>query len=74
MINQMMKKVLQIPVHQLLEAPRQLPLPSVRELDRIRYAVVQQERNEGNNEPVQSNLSQSLQHVDNIQRCHKRDV
>ena len=31
----------QIPVHQLMEAPRQLPLPSVRELEQD--AIMQQE-------------------------------
>ena len=55
---------LPVPVHQLLEAPRQLPLPSVRELEPS--MVVPQERNEGNNELVQPSLSTSLQHVDNI--------
>ena len=60
----------QIPVHQLLEAPRQLPLPSVRELES--NMVVQQERNEGNNELVQPSLSQSSQHVDNIENLQER--
>ena len=60
----------QIPVHQLLEAPRQLPLPSVREFES--NVVVQQERNEGNNELVQPNLSQSSQHVDNIENLQER--
>ena len=36
----------QIPVHQLLEAPRQLPLPSVRELGTD--VVMQQEQDMGN--------------------------
>ena len=52
----------QIPVHQLLETPRQLPLPSVRELE-SNVVVVQQERIEGNNELVQPSLSRSSQHV-----------
>ena len=43
----------QIPVHQLLEAPRQLPWPSVREFE----PIAQQERIEGNNELVQPSLS-----------------
>ena len=54
---------LPVPVHQLLEAPRQLPLPSVRQLEPS--VIAQQERNEGNNELVQPILSQSSQHVDN---------
>ena len=45
MIYQSNEEDSQIPVHQLLEAPRQLPLPSVRELESS--MVVQQERNEG---------------------------
>ena len=60
----------QIPVHQLLEALRQLPLPSVRELES--NMVAQQERNEGNNELVQPSLSQSSQHVDNIESSQGR--
>ena len=60
----------QIPVHQLLEAPRQLPLPSVRELES--NVVVQQGRNEGNNELVQPNVLQSSQHVDNIEDSQER--
>ena len=63
---------LPVPVHQLLEAPRQLPLPSVRELEP--NMVAQQERNEGNNELVQPSLSQSSQHVDNIESSQERHL
>ena len=62
----------QIPVHQLLEAPGQLPLPSVRELES--NVVVQQERNEGNNELAQPSLSQSSQNVDNIESLQERSL
>ena len=54
----------QIPVHQLMEAPRQLPLPSVRELEQD--AVMQQEITEVNNALVEPSSSQSLQHDDNM--------
>ena len=71
MIYHLMKKVHKlISVHQLLEAPRQLPLPSVRELES--NVVAQQERNEGNDELVQPSLSQSSQHVDNIENSQER--
>ena len=54
----------QIPVHQLMEAPRQLPLPSVRELDQD--AIMQQETIEVNNAIVGSSSSQPLRQDDNI--------
>ena len=60
----------QAPVHQLLEAPRQLPLPSVRELES--NVVVQQKGNDGSNEILQPSLSQSSQHVDNIESLQER--
>ena len=41
----------QIPVHQLMETPRQLPLPSVRELEQD--VVMQQESNEVTNAIVE---------------------
>ena len=41
---------LPVPVHQLLEAPRQLPLPSVRELEPS--MIVQQERETFNIQPT----------------------
>ena len=57
----------QIPVHQLLEAMRQLPLPSVRELESD--VVMQQEQDVGNNLRVQPFSSQ---HVDNISNSQER--
>ena len=57
----------QIPVHQLLEAPRQLPLPSVRELESD--VVMQQEQNVGNDLRVQPFSSQ---HVDNMSTSQER--
>ena len=57
----------QIPVHQLLEAPRQLPLPSVRELPPD--VVMQQERDVGTNLSIQP---LSSQHVDNISNSQDR--
>ena len=57
----------QISVHQLLEAPRQLPLPSVREFELD--AVMQQENNEGNTLTMQP---LSSQHVDNISASQAR--
>ena len=54
----------QFPVHQLMEAPRQLPLPSVRELEQD--AVMQQETTEVNNALVEPSSSQSLQQDDNM--------
>ena len=57
----------QIPVHQLLEAPRQLPLPSVRELEPD--VVMQQERDVGNNLSVQPFSSQ---YVDNMSNSQER--
>ena len=54
----------QIPVHQLMETLRQLPLPSVRELDQD--AIMQHERNEVSNVLVEPSSSQSLQQDDNM--------
>ena len=55
----------QIPVHQLMEAPRQLPLPSVRELEQD--AILQPETPEVNNVHLwnQDHLNQ-LQQDDNM--------
>ena len=53
----------QIPVHQLMEAPRQLPLPSVRELEQD--AIMQQETTEVNSALVGPSSSQPLQQDDN---------
>ena len=55
----------QIPVHQLLEAPRQLPLPSVRELESD--VVMQHERDEGTRLSVQPALSQHVDDMLNLQ-------
>ena len=49
----------QIPAHQLREAPRQLPLPSVREFEQ--NAIMQQERSGLNNAVVESSSSQQVQ-------------
>ena len=57
----------QVPVHQLLEAPRQLPLPSVRELEPD--VIVQQEQDVGNNLSVQPFSSQ---HVDDMSTSQER--
>ena len=52
----------QIPVHQLRDAPRQLPLPSVREFEQSE--VVQQEQPGFNNAIVGSSSSQQEHDVD----------
>ena len=53
----------QIPVHPLVETPRKLPLPSVRELEQD---AVMQEPSETSNVFVESRVSQSLQQDDNM--------
>ena len=60
----------QIPVHQSVEAPRQLPLPPVRELEQ--YAIMQQEPTETSNAFVESSVSQSLQQDDNMLNSQER--
>ena len=60
----------QIPVHQLMEAPRQLPLPSVREFDQD--AIMQQEIPEVSNALVEPSSSQSLQHDENMSNSQER--
>ena len=57
----------QIPVHQSLEAPRQLPLPSVREFEQD--VVMQPEMDTGNNLSVQPF---STQHVFNMSNSQDR--
>ena len=57
----------QIPDHQSLEAPRQLPLPPVREFEQD--VVMQQEIDTGNNLSVQPF---STQHVDSISNSQDR--
>ena len=59
-----------IPVHQFMEAPRQLPLPSVRELEQD--AIMQQEPNEVNNALVEPSSSQPLQQDDNMLNPQER--
>ena len=49
----------QIPAHQLREAPKQLPLPPVREFEP--NAIMQQEQSGFNNAIVESSSSQQLQ-------------
>ena len=60
----------QIPVHQLVETPRQLPLPPVRELEQD--AIMQQEPIETGNAFGESNVSQSLQQDDNMLSSQER--
>ena len=52
----------QIPAHQLRDAPRQLPLPAVRECEQS--AIVQQEQPGFNNAIVESGLLQPQHDVD----------
>ena len=54
----------QIPVHQLGETPRQLPLAPVRELERD--IVMQQEPTETGNVLVESNVTRSSQQDHNM--------
>ena len=61
----------QIPAHQLRDAPRQLPLPPVREFGQSE--VVQQEQPGLNNAMVESNSSQQGQHdVDMLNSYDRR--
>ena len=60
----------QIPVHQLMETPRQLPLPSVRELEHD--VVMQQESNEVANAIVEPSSLQQVQHDDNMLNPQER--
>ena len=61
----------QIPAEQLREAPKQLPLPSVREFDQS--ALMQQQQSGINNAVVESSSSQRLQQdvnmLDSQDRC-----
>ena len=54
----------QIPAHQLRDAPRQLPLPAVREIAPNQSAIMQPEQTGFNNAIVESGLLQSQQDVD----------
>ena len=60
----------QIPVHQLVETPRQLPLPPVRELEQD--AIMQQETTDIGNVLVESSVSQPLQQDDNMLNSQER--
>ena len=60
----------QTPVHQLVETPRQLPLPPVRELEQDE--IMQQEPTETSNAFVESSVSQSLQQDDNMLNSKER--
>ena len=61
----------QIPAHQLRDAPRQLPLPAVREFGQSE--VVQQEQPGCNNAIVESSSSQQGQHdVDMLNSYDRR--
>ena len=60
----------QIPVHQLMETPRQLPLPSVREFEQD--AIMQQEPTEVSNVIVEPSSSQPLQQDDNMLNPQER--
>ena len=63
----------QIPAHQLREAPKQLPLPPVREFESD--AIMQQEQPGFNNAIVESSSSKQLQqHVNMYVRFTKIDV
>ena len=60
----------QIPVHQLIETPRQLPLPSVREFEQD--AIMQQEPTEVSNVFVEPSSLQPLQQDDNMLNPQER--
>ena len=60
----------QIPGHQLRDAPRQLPLPSVRDFDQSKD--VQQEQPRFNNAIVESSSSSQQHDVDMLDSHHRR--
>ena len=60
----------QIPAHQLRDAPRQLPLPAVREFEQ--GAIVQQEQPGFSNVNVESSSLQQLQHDVDMLDSHNR--
>ena len=60
----------QIPVHQLMEAPKKLPLPSVREFEQD--AIMQQEPTEVSNVIVEPSSSQPLQQDDDMLNPQER--
>ena len=60
----------QIPVHQLRDAPRQLPLPAVREFEQS--TDLQQEQPGFNNAIVESSSSTQQHDVDMLDSHHRR--
>ena len=58
-MNKIKMRVLQIPGHQLRDAPRQLPLPAVREFDQVE--VAEQEQPGFNQAMVESSSLQQQQ-------------
>ena len=60
----------QIPAHQLRDAPKQLPLPPVREFES--NAIMQQEQSRLDNGIVQSSSSQQLQQDVNMLNSQNR--
>ena len=60
----------QIPAHQLRDAPRQLPLPAVREFEQS--AIVQQEQTGFSNAIVESSSSQQQHDVDMLDSHNRR--
>ena len=60
----------QIPAHQLRDAPRQLPLPAVREFEQ--NVIIEQERPGFNNAIVESSSSQQTQHDVDMLDSHNR--
>ena len=60
----------QIPVHQLMETPRQLPLPPVREFEQ--NATMQQESTETSNAFVESSSLQPVSQDDNMLNPQER--
>ena len=60
----------QIPAHQLRDAPRQLPLPAVREFEQS--AIMQEEQPGFSNAIVESSSSQEIQHDVDMLDSHNR--
>ena len=62
----------QIPAHQLRDAPRQLPLPAVREFEQNQNAVLQQEQPGFSNAIVESSSLQQQHDVDMLDSHNRR--
>ena len=60
----------QTPAHQLRDAPRQLPLPAVREFEQ--NVIIEQERPGFSNAIVESSSSQQTQHDVDMLDSHNR--